>query len=406
MRTVKEVLELRAACYKAMEEIGLRAKEQKRPFTADEEAQWSRADAEFNAYTEEIKRIEKMQSIDSEVERLREEVFLPESNREKASLLERWMENALYGPAFSSEEARKMMMDTRAVTSRGSGNGLYVVPEEFSQMLEIYLKAYGGMYEACRMMRTQKGGNMPYPTNDDTSSTGQWVAEPRTSEVTSRAFTFDKKTFASYTWSEVLKIEWEFIQDEDVSFVASVMAELVGTSFGRALNKSLTDGNGSGKPTGILDASNGASTGKTAASATAITKSELIDLMHSVNSAYRNGPKVGFMFSDTTLAALKKLDFGTTDTTPLWLPSFREGEPDRILGKPYWVNDDFPTIATGRKTVAFGDFNKYVLRMVKDFSLIRLDERFATELATGWVAWARVDGKLLNNSAVKVLVQA
>jgi HK97 family phage major capsid protein len=195
------------------------------------------------------------------------------------------------------------------------------------------------------------------------------------------------------------------MQDEDVSFVSSVMAELVGTSFGRALNKALTDGNGSGKPTGILDATGGAGTGKTTAGSTAITKAELIDLIHSVDPAYRTGPNVAFMMSDATLGYLKKLDFGTTDTVPLWMPSFRVGEPDRILGFGYVVNQDFPTIAASAKTIAFGDWSKYIVRLVQDFSLIRLDERYADELSTGFVAFARVDGKLLNSSAIKLLVQ-
>ena len=184
------------------------------------------------------------------------------------------------------------------------------------------------------------------------------------------------------------------------------MAELVGTSFGRALNKALTDGNGTGKPTGVLDASAGALTGKTTNSGTAITKAELIDLVHSVDPAYRTGPNTAFMFNDTTLSALKKLDFGTTDTVPLWMPSFREGEPDRVLGFRYVVNQDFPSIATTNKTVAFGDWSRYVVRMVQDFSLIRLNERYADELAVGFVAYARVDGKLLNRNAIKLLVQA
>ena len=68
-----------------------------------------------------------------------------------------------------------------------------------------------------------------------------------------------------------------------MDFTSRVMAELVGTSFGRALNKALTDGNGSGKPTGVLDGTAGALSGKTTASSTAITKAEIIDLTLSPN---------------------------------------------------------------------------------------------------------------------------
>lgn len=45
-------------------------------------------------------------------------------------------------------------------------------------------------------------------------------------------------------------------------------------------------GDGSGKPTGIFNATGGAEVGVTAASATAITADELIDLFHSLKAPY------------------------------------------------------------------------------------------------------------------------
>jgi HK97 family phage major capsid protein len=200
------------------------------------------------------------------------------------------------------------------------------------------------------------------------------------------------------------QLTWEFIQDEDVSFVSRHLAEAFGESSGRALNKALTDGDGSRKPTGILDATNGASVGKELASQTAITKVEVIDLIHSVDPAYRTGPNVAFMFHDNILAAIRKLDFGTTDDEPIWQPSYREGEPDRILGYRYVINQDFPsTIVQSNKIAAFGDWSKYVVRQVQDFQLLRLNERFADQLSTGFLGWLRIDGKLLQSAAIKLL---
>jgi HK97 family phage major capsid protein len=395
MRTEKQVLELRAGVYATMQDLLNRAKNENRAMTADEMQQFDRADNDFKALTTERDAIQRMATM---VEPNNEPTPLPAKAAER-SIKQEYFTRLLTGQAMDYTSAM------RATTNRQQGNGSYVVPEEFMRQIEVFLKAFGGMFQASYIHRSSRGGTMNWPTIDDTTATGSWQAEPRTTGITPRAFSFNRKQFADYLWTDVLALSWEFMQDEDVDFVSSVMAELVGTSFGRALNKALTDGNGSGKPTGILDTSGGAGTGKTTAGSTAITKAELIDLVHSVDPAYRTGPNVAFMMSDATLGYLKKLDFGTTDTVPLWMPSFREGEPDRVLGFGYVVNQDFPTIAASAKTIAFGDWSKYIVRMVQDFSLIRLNERYADELATGFVAYARVDGKLLNSSAIKLLVQ-
>ena len=399
MKTEKQIIEQRAGIYRQMQDLLNRSAQENRVMTADEEQQFNRMDADFNALTNEMNAIQRMNGLASSMQTVDEPVLPTPAAPANAK-------REYFTRLFNGQPMDLSIAMQRAVTSTTQNNGAYVVPEEFMREIEVFLKAFGGMFEASYIHRSTRGGTMRWPTIDDTAATGSWQAEPRSGGITPRAFSFNKVEYGAHLWTDVLALTYEFLQDEDVDFTSRVMAELVGTSFGRALNKALTDGNGSGKPTGVLDASAGALTGKTTNSGTAITKAELIDLVHSVDPAYRTGPNTAFMFNDTTLSALKKLDFGTTDTVPLWMPSFREGEPDRVLGFRYVVNQDFPSIATGQKTAAFGDWSKYVVRLVQDFSLIRLNERYADELAVGFVAYARVDGKLLNRNAIKLLVQA
>ena len=182
------------------------------------------------------------------------------------------------------------------------------------------------------------------------------------------------------------------------------IVDIFGERQGRALNTSLTTGSGSGRPTGILTST---SAGKTAASATAITKAEIIDFMHSVDIAYRNNPGAGFMMHDLVLAYLRKLDFGTTDTTPLWQPSFQAGTPDLLLGKPVYVNNDMDsTIAATKKTMLFGDFQKYIIREVQRPSMYLMQETYMNRLHKGLVMWSRYDGKLLQSNAIKHFLQS
>ena len=114
---------------------------------------------------------------------------------------------------------------------------------------------------------------------------------------------------------------------------------------------------------------------------------------------------VAFMLNDTTLAAFKKLTIGTNDDRPLWQPSVREGEPDRIEGYKYFINNDMPAMTTGLKSMLFGNFDKYAIRQVGSYIMGRSDERYFEERAVAFSLFARFDGRYLDTAAVKHLIE-
>ena len=94
------------------------------------------------------------------------------------------------------------------------------------------------------------------------------------------------------------------------------------------------------QPLGILAASGGAETGITAASATAITADELIDLFYSLKSPYRRNAV--WVLNDSTIKAIRKLKDGSGQY--LWQPSLTAGTPDTILGRPVRTSAYMPAI--------------------------------------------------------------
>ena len=132
--------------------------------------------------------------------------------------------------------------------------------------------------------------------------------------------------------------------------------------------------------------------GVTAASEAAITDIELVDLVHSVDPAYRG--QAEFMFNDQTLRELKKLR--DAEGRPLWLPGIAVREPDTILGYRYVINTHMPVMEPGAKSVLFGDFSKYYIRDVMDITLVRLDEVYAEYGQVAFLAFSRHDGALLD----------
>jgi HK97 family phage major capsid protein len=87
---------------------------------------------------------------------------------------------------------------------------------------------------------------------------------------------------------------------------------------------------------------------------------------------------------------------GDTMGMPLWQPGLTVGQPDMIMGYQYVINQSMTTPATGVKSILFGDFSKYLIRDVRDITLLRLDERYADAHQVGFLAFSRSDGDLLD----------
>ena len=160
-------------------------------------------------------------------------------------------------------------------------------------------------------------------------------------------------------------------------------------------------GDGSGKPLGILAASGGAETGVTAASATAITADELMDLFYSLKAPYRKNAV--WVLNDSTIKAIRKLKDNSGQY--LWQPSLVAGTPDTILGRPVKTSAFMPAIGASQKTVAFGDFQYYWIADRQGRSFRRLNELYAANGQVGFLGTQRVDGKLILPEAIKVLSQ-
>jgi HK97 family phage major capsid protein len=106
------------------------------------------------------------------------------------------------------------------------------------------------------------------------------------------------------------------------------------------------------------------------------------------------------MFHDGGLKMLKKIKVlqysGDTTGQPLWVPGLAAGQADTILGYPYVINQSMTTPATGVKSILFGDFSKYIIRDVRDVTVIRLDELYAVLGQVAFLALSRHDGDLLD----------
>lgn len=293
--------------------------------------------------------------------------------------------------------------EARAQTTTGGGGtaGGYTVPTELSDQLIRSMKMWGPMYDEdiCTVMTTSGGNPIDIPTIDDTSvPVAQHTEAGAVTDDGGSDATFGKKTLNAYAYdTEWVKFSWELAQDSIFNF-ETLLGDLLGQRLGRRANTELTTGDGTGDPNGIVTAS---TLGKTTASATAVTYDEIIDLVHSVDPAYRQSPKVRFMFNDLTLGALRKLKDG--DGRYIWTQGdVQKGVPGSILGYRYSINQAMDGLTAAKKAMLFGDFGKYFVRKVGGIVMFVARERFAPDI--GLLGLIRLDGELGDTAAVKHLI--
>ncbi len=300
----------------------------------------------------------------------------------------------------SMNEQRAALTGAQSTTTTGG----YTVADEAMRALEVALLAFGGVRSVATVIRTSTGGPLPIPTTNDTSNKGEIIAENTTQNELE--MTFSQLVLDAYKYtSKYILASVEFLQDSSIN-VPSFLGEALGNRIGRITNDHFTTGDASSKPNGIVTASSAGVTGV----ADPPTYDNFVDLVHSVDPAYR--PNGRFMLNDATLKSVKKIKVlqysGDTTGMPLWQPSLSAGQQDTILGYSFVINQSMASPGSSAKKVLFGDFSKYIIRDVRDFTLLRLDERFAELGQVAFLAFSRHDGDLLNagTNPVKHMAQA
>jgi len=205
--------------------------------------------------------------------------------------------------------------------------------------------------------------------------------------------------FEAYMYtSKIVRASLQFMQDHPAP--DAWLARKLGERLGRIHNQHFTTGAGTTQPDGIVTSATVGVTGTGSFATTKLTGDNLIDLTESIDPAYASGD-LKFMMHQTARAAARKLK--DSQGQYLWQPSLQAGIPNTLAGYPVVINNDMATLATSSKSVLFGNIkDAYLIRMVKDVTLLRLVERYADYLQVGFLAFSRVDGTLQDANAVRV----
>ena len=361
--------------------------------SAEDNATYEKMEADVVALGKEIDRLERQAAIDREMDQptaapLVSRPVAPSAKKQGRASDE--YRNAFWGMIRNRNLTPGVMNDLQIGTDTEGG---YLVPDEFEHTLVQGLEEENVLRSLCTVIQTSSGDRkIPIVTAHGTAS---WVDEE--DPIPTSDETFGQISIGAHKVATMIKVSDELLQDSVFNLESYIAAEFA-RRIGAAEEEAFITGNGTGKPTGLLHATNGAGTGVTTAGNTP-TADEIFDLVHSIKSVYRR--KAVFLLNDSTLKAIRKLKDGQGQY--LWQPGLKEGQPDMLLNYRIATSPFMQEIAAGNKVILFGDFKSYWIADRQGRSFQRLNELYAATGQVGFRATQRVDGRLVLAEAMKCL---
>ena len=395
--TILELREKRAKAWDAAKAFLDSHRTDKGTLSAEDDATYSRMEQEITDLGKEIARMERREALDAELNRPVNKPLTgkPMSGNDTAKTGRATDE---YRQNFWNAMRAKVPMPgvLNALQVGTDSEGGYLVPDEFERTLVQALEEENIFRQLAKVIQTSSGDRkIPVVA---TKGTASWIDEEGAFVESDDAFS--QVSIGAYKLGTLIKVSEELMNDSIFDLESYISAEFA-RRIGAKEEEAFFTGDGSGKPLGILAASGGAETGVTAASATAITADELMDLFYSLKAPYRKNAV--WVLNDSTIKAIRKLKDNSGQY--LWQPSLVAGTPDTILGRSVKTSAFMPAIGASQKTIAFGDFQYYWIADRQGRSFRRLNELYAANGQVGFLGTQRVDGKLILPEAIKILSQ-
>lgn len=404
---IRQLMEQRARSVTAMRALLDAAQAENRSMTAEEENTYNRHDADVDRLTGEISREQRLHDLENEQRDSANGARNPQQRRQPGA------GNTEQNDATETREYRGAMLrymitgrmsdELRADTTTGevrsilgvslSGSdatGGVLAPTTLERSLLADLAEHNVVRALADVRSSESNVDIPYTAEH---TIAYMVDEG--ADITASKPKFNKLTMGAYKAAALSYVTVEAMQDIFVDMEAFIRDDF-SRAFASLEEKQFIAGTGSKQPSGILT---GGTSALTAASATALTADELLDLVHAVPAEYRR--KGAFLMADPTVKLLRKLK--SNDNQYIWQPGLKEGQPDTLLGYKVHTSDQMPVAAAGAKPVIFGDFKQYRILDRKGLYFQRLNEIAATSGQVGFLAYRRYDAKVLRANALKYI---
>lgn len=290
-------------------------------------------------------------------------------------------------------------MELKALTVGTAATAGNLAPAEYVNELIKVISEISPVRSVARVRQTSNK-EIEVPSKTATFAAA-WTAEGG-SRTETTGYTTSLNTIPTHELYALVDISGALLEDSVFDLEAEMNTEFA-EQFAKAEGAAFLTGNGTNKPTGILDGTTVAST--TAAAAAAIATDDLMDLVHGLQSEYARN--ASFMLNRTTLGEIRKLK----DTAGQYIFqtgfSGQSGLPNTILGHSYVEAVDMADIAASAKPVVFGDYRRgYMIVDRVALSVLRDPYSQASTGNVRYIARRRVGGEVVLAEAMRALKMA
>lgn len=381
MNELKKYSEIKAAKQKEMSDLIEKAKKEERAFTEEENALFDKLEGEINAVNDTMEKINKSRKLtEVDDDNLSEEKEKGGNNmpNEQRDLEVEQRDLEEFGRFIRNEILEQR--DTASQFSKGTNGN--IIPVTIAN--KIIMTAYNVSPILNKATPYNVKGKLSIPVygkNNSDDITVSYATE--FTELTEHAGKFTTVDLDSYLIGALAKIGNSLINNTDID-IANIVINILAEYARIFLEKECLKGT-----TGKIVGCSGITNILELATA-AITYDSLVKLKNKVIQTLRKGSI--WVMNQNTQTAIELLK--DSDGRPLFQPD-PTGEFDgMILGYPVYISDNMDDIAAGKRPIIFGNFSGLALKTSKELEIQVLRELYATQHATGIVAWMEVDAKI------------
>lgn len=387
------------------------AADENRSFSAEEQGTWDALNEELDKLDARMKSAAEAEKRAQDAEKAFEglrgkpEANGPEDEQRKHSSEE--FRKFLRGEGPRAYEVKPTPIDTRDLSKLTSGAGGDTVPTDFYGRLVAHLIETSAVLQSGATILNTSGGEVIQVPKTTAHSSASIVSE--TAVIGESDPAFGQVSLGAFKYGTMIQVSRELLTDSGVD-LEGYLAMQAGRALGNAFGAHAITGTGSSQPRGVVTDATVGVTGPAPAvpvggfgdqSAAGEGADTLIDLFHSVIAPYRMSQACRWMMNDATAGAVRKIK--TNEGQYIWQPSVVVGQPDTILSKPVLTDPNVAQIGANAKSVIFGDFSQYFVRLAGGVRFERSDEfAFGNDLVT-FRALMRADAALVDlTGAIKV----
>lgn len=372
---MKFLIEKRNSIVEEINNLFKGAETEKRALTEDEQST-------FEAKTAELKALDKTIEAKREARSLTmmddETPKTPEAKEEKRSTEE------LEARAFET-----YLREQRAGEMAKGDNGA-VIPTTIANRIIDTVKQVAPIYALTTKFNVK--GKLQFPVAKGSITTGY---QTEFTDIASSAVSFENVELDGYLIGALSKVSVSLINNAQFDIVGYVVNKIA-QSIAEFLEKELIKGSTNIK--GITDKSyEGKGVQKvTSFKEGVISTDDLIETQGEVKMNVQEGCQ--WLMNQGMLNEVRKLK----DNNGQYVlnPDLRTGFGFMLLGKPVMISDEMPA-----DTIVYGDWSAMYVNIHEDINIRQLNEVYAAQHGVGFVAWAELDAKLVEQDKFTKLVK-